>query len=72
MFEDNICVDLDGKPNYVNVPLSELFAKPCVERPEVLDGRPDYAIALLLEFFARAKCLPVLVLSGVAAVKVYG
>ena len=37
MFEDDICVDLsnalDGKPNYANIPLSELFAKPCVDRP---------------------------------------
>ena len=42
VFEDDICVDLssvlDGKPNYSNVPLSKLFARPCVYRPEVLDG----------------------------------
>ena len=49
MFEDDICVDLssilDGKPNYANVPLSELFAS--VGLPEVLDG----GLIMLLPFF---------------------
>ena len=31
MFEDDLCVDLsgvqDGKPDYANVPFSELFAR---------------------------------------------
>ena len=35
VFEDNICVDLAGvlygKPNYANVPLSDLFSRPCVD-----------------------------------------
>ena len=51
MFEDDICVNLssvlDGKPNYANVPLSELFARPCVSLPEVLDG----GLIMLLPFF---------------------
>ena len=76
VFEDNICVDrssvLDGKPNYANVPLSELFVRPCVDRSEVLDGGLDYATALLSEFFARARCPRVLVPYRVSSVKVYG
>ena len=71
VFEDNICVDLssilDGKPNYANIPLSELFVGPCVDRPEVLDRGPNYATTLLTEFFARARCPFVL-----ATVKEYG
>ena len=43
-----------------------------VDLPDVLDGKPDYANSPLLEFFARARCPPVLVPSGVVAVKVYG
>ena len=76
MVEDDICVDLlgvlDGKPNYANVPFVELFARPCVGRPEVLDGGPDYATALLSEFFARAGCPPVLAPFGVEKAEVYG
>ena len=53
VFEDDICVDLssvlDGKPNYSNVPLSKLFSRPCVYRPEVLDG--GGALIMLLSFF---------------------
>ena len=37
MFEHDICVDLldvlDGKPDYANAPLSEFFARACVDRP---------------------------------------
>ena len=76
VFEDDICVDLsdvlDRKPNYADVPLSDLFARPYVDRPEVLDGGLDYATALLLEFFVRARCPPVLAPSRVPTVKVYG
>ena len=76
MFEDDIYVDLpsvlDRKPNYANIPTSELFVKPCVDQPEVLDGGLDCATALLSEFFARARCPPVLVPFRVATVKVYG
>ena len=74
--EDDICVDLsgvlDGKPNYANVPLVELFARPCIGRLEVLDGGLDYATALLSEFFARAGCPLVLAPFGVEKVEVYG
>ena len=76
VFEDGVCVDLsgvlDGKPNYANVPFSELFAGPYIDRPEVMDKRHDYATPLLSKFCARARCSPVLVPFGVAAVKVYG
>ena len=52
MFEDDVCVDLssvlDGKPNYANVPFSELFVGPCVDRPEVMAKGPDHVTALLL------------------------
>ena len=76
MFEHDIYVVLldvpDGKPNYANAPLSEFFAIPCVDQPEVLDGKPDYVTALLLEFFARARCPPVLAPFEVAAIKVHG
>ena len=44
----------------------------CVDPPDVLDGNPDYANSPLLEFFTKARCPPVLVPSGVAAIKVYG
>ena len=63
---------LGGKPDYANAPLSELFARACVDRPEVLDGKPSYANSPLPEFFARAKCPPFLAPFGVAVVKVYG
>ena len=37
VFEDNVCVDLsgvlDGKPNYANVPFTELFIRPCIDWP---------------------------------------
>ena len=76
VFEDDICVDLldvlDGKPNHANVPISELFSRPFVDRPEVLDEGPDYATALLSEFFAKARCSLVLAPFGVVVVKVYG
>ena len=36
VFRDDICVDLpsvlDGGPNYANIPLSKLFARPCIDR----------------------------------------
>ena len=64
VFEDDICVDLSGvldeRPNYANIPFSELLARPCVDRLEVLDGGPDYATAFLTEFFSRARCPPCL------------
>ena len=44
----------------------------CVDLLDVLDGKPDYANAPFPKFFARARCPPVLVPSGVTAVKVYG
>ena len=51
VFEDDVYVDLsgvlDGKPNYANFPFSELFARPCVDRLEVMDKVPDYATTLL-------------------------
>ena len=76
MFEDDVCVDLsgvlDGKPNYANVPFSELFARPCIDRPEVMDEGPNYATTLLLELCARARCPLVLTPFGVAAIKVQG
>ena len=76
VFEDDVCVDLlgilDGRPNYVDVPFSELFVGPCVDHPEVMDEGPDYATALLSEFCARARCPHVLAPSGGVAVKVYG
>ena len=76
VFEHDICVDLpdvlDGKPDYVNAPLSEFVAKAYVDRPEVLDGKPGYANSPLPEFVARARCPLVMAPSGVAAVKVYG
>ena len=76
MFEDDICVDLsgvlDGKPNYANVPFSELFVGPCIDRPKVMDKGPNYATALLSNLCTRARCPPVLAPSGVSAVKVYG
>ena len=74
MFENNVCVDLSnvpyGKLNYANVPFSRLFARPCVDRREVMDEELDYATALLSEFCSRARCLHVLALSGVATIKV--
>ena len=75
MFEDNVRVDLssvlDGKPNYVEVPFSELFSGPCIDLSEVMDEGLDYA-ALLLEFCARPRCPPMLAPSGGVVVKVYG
>ena len=51
MFKDDVYVDLsgvlDGKPNYANFPFSELFARPCIDRPEVVDKVPDYVTTLL-------------------------
>ena len=76
MFEDDVYVDLssvlDGKPNYANFPFSKLFARPCVDRPEVVDKVLDYATTLLSLFCARAWYPPVLAPSGGATVKVYG
>ena len=76
VFEDDICVNLssvlDGNPNYANVPLAELFARPCVGQPEVLDRGLDYATALLSEFFARAGCPAVLAPYGVPTVETRG
>ena len=41
MFEDDVYVDpssvLDGRPKYPNITFLELFAGPCVDRPEVMD-----------------------------------
>ena len=60
MFEDEVCVGLsgilNGRPNYANITFSWLFARPCVDRPEVMDKRLDYATALLSEFCVGAKC----------------
>ena len=76
MFEDDICVDLsgvlDGKPNYANIPFSKLFARPYVDRPEIMNEGPSYVAALLSELCARARCPPVMMPSRVAMVKVYG
>ena len=76
VFEHDICVDLpdvlNGKPDYVNAPFSEFFARACADRLEVLDANPCYANSSFPEFFAKARCPLVLALSGVAAVKVYG
>ena len=76
VFEDDICVDLpnvlDGMPDYANAPLSRFVARSCVDRPEVLDGKPSYVNSPLPEFFAKARCPPILVPLGVAAVKEYG
>ena len=76
VFEDDVCVDLsgarDGKPNYANVPFSELLEGPCVDWPKVMNEVPDYAIALLSESYAMARCPPVLEPFGGVAVKVYG
>ena len=76
VFEDDVCVNLsgvlDGKPNYANVPFSELFVRPCLDRPKVMNEGLDYATALLLEFYVRARCPLVLAPSEGAAVKVYG
>ena len=76
MLEDDACADLsgvlDGKPNYAYASFLELFAGPCVDRPEVMDEGLDYATALLLEFCARARYPPMLAPSRVAMVKVYG
>ena len=51
VFEDDVYVDisivLDGKPNYTNFPFPKLFARPCVDRPEVVDKVPDYATTLI-------------------------
>ena len=71
MFEEDVCVDLDGKPNYANITFSELFARRCVDQPEVMDKGPDYATALILEFCAGARCPPMLTPSRDAAVEVY-
>ena len=85
VFEDNVCVDLsgarDGKPNYANVPSSELLEGPCVDWPKVMNEVSDYSIALLSESYAMARCPPpppppppppVLEPFGGVAVKVYG
>ena len=76
MFEDDVCVDisgvLDGRPNYANITFSGLFARPCVDRSEVMDKGLDYAASLPLELYVGARCPPVLAPSGGAAVKVYG
>ena len=76
MFEDDICVDLssvlDGKPNYADVPFSELFVEPYVDRPKVMDEGHDYTTALLLELYARARCPPAMAPSEGVVVKVYG
>ena len=71
LFEDDVCVDLDGKTNHANVPFSKLFVGPFIDRSKVMDEGPDYAISLLSEFYARARCPPMLVPSGGAAVQVY-
>ena len=44
----------------------------CVDLPDAPGGKPDCANSPLSGFFARARCPPVLALSGVAAVEVYG
>ena len=76
VFEEDICIDvsgvLDGKPNYANVPFLGLFARPCVNWPEVMAEGPDYATALLSQFGARARFPPVLAPPGVVAVEVQG
>ena len=46
-------------------PFLELFARSCVDRPEVMAEGPNYVTALLSEF-----CAPMLVPFGVAAIKV--
>ena len=75
VFEDDLCVDLsgviDGKPNYANIPFLGLFARPCVDQPEVMDEGPDYATTLLSEFCATARCPHVLASSGVVAIEVH-
>ena len=76
MFEDNVCVDLSGvlygKPNYANVPFSELLVRPCIDRLKVMAEGPDYATSLLSEFCVSATCPHVMAPSRVAAIKVYG
>ena len=41
VLEGDACVDPsgvpDGKPNYANIPFSNLFARPCGDRPKVRD-----------------------------------
>ena len=74
MFEDDAFVDpsgvLDGRPNYANITFSGFFAGPCTGWPEVINKGPDYAAGLLSGFYDGARCPPILVPSGGAAVKV--
>ena len=76
MFEDGVCVDLsgvlDGRPNYANITFAGLFARPCIDRREVMDKGPDYAAGLPLESYVGARSPPVLAPFGGATVKVYG
>ena len=76
MFEDDVCVDLsgvlDGKPNYANILFLELFARPYVDQLEIMNEGPNYAATFLLELCAKARFPPVMTLSRVATVKVYG
>ena len=48
-FEDDICVDpsdvADGRPTDTIIAFSELFVRPCVDRPEVMDEGFDYVVA---------------------------
>ena len=59
MFEDGVYVNLsnvlDGRLNYANITFLGLFARPHVDRPEVIDKGPDYANGLLLGFYVGAR-----------------
>ena len=51
VFEDDVCVHpssvLDGRPNYTNITFLGLFARPCVDWPEVIDkvcGWPSFRV----------------------------
>ena len=52
VFEDDVCIDLSSvlyrKPNYANVPFSELFTGPCVDWLEVMVKGLDHVTAHLL------------------------
>ena len=73
VFEDDVCVDplgvLDERPNYANISFSGFFVGPCTGWPEVINKRPEYTTNLLTGFYTGARCPPVLVSPGGAAVK---
>ena len=74
VFEDDVSVDpssvLDKRPSYANITFSGFVVRPCIGCPVVIDKGPNYTVDLLSGFYAGARCPPVLVSPGGAAIKV--